>query len=103
MPLRRQLTKELKMEKIARTKLENVLVGTGGKFFGVTFKKKDGSLRALHGRMGVTKYLKGGRNNVVKNANSYITVYDMQKKGYRTVNLDTETSVRLAHVEFEVK
>jgi hypothetical protein len=42
-------------------------------------------------RLGVTKALKGGKctNNLLQ----YITVYDMQKKQYRSVNRDTIVSI----------
>lgn len=56
-----------------------------GKFFTVTFKKKDGSIRKMNARTGVKKYLKGGVN---LNSNpDHIIVFDMGNRQYRTVNL----------------
>jgi hypothetical protein len=60
------------------------ILNSNGKIFTVTFLKKDGSLRVLNGRLGVTKYLKGGSSTL--NPADYITVYDLQSKGYRAVN-----------------
>ena len=60
----------------------------GSKFFTVEFTKKDGTLRKLNGKLGVTKHLKGGKKSYDDSKFNYITVYDMANKGYRTVNLD---------------
>lgn len=57
-----------------------------GKFFSVEFTKKDGTLRKLHGRLGVTKHLKGGKKGY--DISNLLTVFDMQIKQYRTVNLN---------------
>ncbi len=56
-------------------------------FVTVTFVKKDGSVRKMNCRMGVSKYLKGGESTL--DANQYVTVYDMAKAAYRAVNRDT--------------
>lgn len=87
---------------IARTKLEHKLRANGGKYFSVEFTKKDGSIRKLTGRFGVSKDLRGGVNKVVKDDNSYITVYDKDKKSYRTVNLDTVRFVKMNHQVYKV-
>lgn len=56
-------------------------------FVTVTFVKKDGSVRKMNCRMGVSKYLKGGESTL--DANQYVTVYDMTKAAYRAINRDT--------------
>jgi len=71
--------------------IDQVLRATQGKFFTVAFTKKDGSVRVMNCRLGVTKHLKGGTNNL--NPHQYLTVYDMQAEGYRAVNLSTIISV----------
>ena len=58
------------------------------KFFTVVFVKKDGTLRKMNARLDVSRYTVGGKNNV-EHIPHYITVYDLVKKGYRTLNLDT--------------
>jgi len=65
-----------------------------GKFVTVTFKKKDGNLRKMNCRLGVTKHLKGGTSTV--DHDKYLVVYDMQSKGYRCINKDTIVSLSLA-------
>jgi len=71
--------------------LEQFIQQTKGKFFTVTFIKKDGTERTLNGRVGVTKYLKGG---VSRAGDQYITVYDVQNGGYRSVNKDTIKEIK---------
>jgi len=88
--------------KIARENLKEVLKKTGGHFFTVEFYKKDGTLRKMNARLGVKRYLKGGENKVEAPDRPYMTVYDVQNKGYRTVNLHTVTKVRANGNEFEV-
>ena len=39
--------------------VEAFVKAAGDKFFTITFEKKDGRVRVLNGRRGVTKYLKG--------------------------------------------
>lgn len=67
----------------------------GNQFFTCTFTKKDGSERVLNGRLGVTKHLKGGEKSYNDDDFNYLTVYDVQSKGYRTVNLDTIKSIKI--------
>ena len=71
--------------------LNQVLKATAGKFFTVSFIKKDGTTRVMNCRLGVTKHLKGGVSTL--DASQYLTVYDMQAEGYRAVNLSTIISV----------
>jgi len=46
----------------------------------------------LNGRLGVTKHLKGGLSTL--NPLEYITVYDLQSKGYRAINRSTIIDVK---------
>jgi len=70
----------------------NDILNSNGKIFTVEFLKKDGSIRSLNGRLGVTKHLKGGVSTL--NPNKYITVYDLQSKAYRAINKATILSVK---------
>jgi len=71
-----------------------IAANTNGKFFTVTFKKKDGSTRIMNCRTGVTKALKGGTCTVDKS--KYLVVYDMGCKAYRSINKDTITNISVA-------
>ena len=64
-----------------------------GKFITVAFRKKDGTLRIMNCRLGVTKHLKGGECTLDRD--QFIIVYDMQSKGYRAINRDTIESVTI--------
>ena len=54
-----------------------------GKFFTAKFVKKDGDFRVMNCRLGVKKHLKGGFDH--NDRTKYLTVYDVQKKGYRNI------------------
>lgn len=63
-----------------------------GKFFSVTFIKKDGTLREMTARLGVKKHLRGGPSKDL--GVNMLTVFDVQKKAYRTVNFEQLISLR---------
>lgn len=74
------------MEFLKGSNMENLaskLLNTNGKIVTVTFTKKDGSIRVMNCRLGVTKYLKGGSSTL--DPSKFITVYDLQAKGYRAI------------------
>lgn len=73
-------------------KLSQVIEESNGKILTVVFVKKDGTERVLNGRLGVTKYLKGG---VSKTGDQYITIFDLKNGGYRSVNKETIKEVRI--------
>jgi len=90
----KKILKERNARKLLK-KLETLeKVSENGKIFSVDFIKKDGSLRSLTCRKGVTKYLKGGENTTrhikcLKNIPVYQTVYSLEDEGYRNINLKT--------------
>ena len=75
----------------------NMIEQSNGKMVTVSFIKQDGSLRVLNGRLGVKKYLKGGKSSV--DANEYISIYDVQNKGYRSINRNTIVALRMQGIE----
>ena len=72
-----------------RKELEEMV---GGRFFHVTFIKANGDVRHMNARLGVKKYLKGGKSTTSNNPN-LVTVYDMGAKGYRAFDLTRVYSV----------
>jgi hypothetical protein len=66
----------------------------GNKIFSATFLKKNNEVREINCRLGVTKYLKDGKKKYDAEYYNYITVYDLQKKGYRTINLNKLIELR---------
>lgn len=89
------------METVSRYKVNEVIKSTHGKIFSCEFIKKDGSVRKMIARLGVAKNLKGGRNGASAK-NSLITVYDMAKRAYRMINLETLTALKVGGVAYEV-
>ena len=79
--------------KISKVKSVELLKGSEGKFFTVTFTKKDGSERVLNGRVGVYKSkhapLTGEGLAYTPSDYGLVTVFDAQKKAYRMVNTST--------------
>ena len=73
-------------------KLAGDILASNGKFVTVTFLKKDGTVRKMNCRMGVTKHLKGGESTL--DAEQYITVFDMAKGAYRAINRDTIIDIK---------
>lgn len=71
-----------------------IAANTNGKFFTVTFLKKDGTVRVMNCRTGVTKALKGGRSTV--NSSKYLVVYEMASKGYRSIDKDSILNIAVA-------
>lgn len=62
----------------------------GGKFFSVEFIKKDGKTRVMLCRVGVTKYLKGGKRTA---NNDVQVVFDMHKMQYRSFRYDSVVKI----------
>lgn len=87
---------------IDRTKVLYEIKDNRGKFFSCEFIKADGTLRKLHGRTGVTKYLKGGVNKVQKKSNSLVTAWDRQQEDYRTINIKTISKLTMQGVVYRV-
>ncbi len=74
---------------IKRTDLPQFIKLIGGKIFSVIFTKKDGTERKMVARLKVKKFLKGGENKVEAPDRPYKVVFDLQAKGYRTINYAT--------------
>jgi len=72
-------------------------VGKG--IFTVVFVKKDGTLRVMNARLGVSKDVKGtkpeatAKRNATLLASNMIGVYEMPLQEYRTINLNTVRSI----------
>ena len=82
------------MKQINQNQAVELIRSTNGKMFSTTFIKKDGSVRKMNARMGVTKHLKGGTSTIVHKDN-LIGCYDVQTGDYRCVNADTITEVKV--------
>lgn len=70
-----------------------------GKFFSAEFIKKDGSLRKIHARSGVSKYLSGRGRKWNPEEKGYLTVWDAKKEQYRMLNTKTLLTVNKQEVK----
>lgn len=75
-------------------KIKAILQTAGSHIFHVTFVKKNGDIREMTCKLGVVKHLKGGASTTAHKTN-LLTVFDMNAKGYRSVNLDTVISAKI--------
>ena len=70
--------------------------------FSVVFLKKNGELRTMNCMLGVKKHLKGGKLAYNPKERNNLIVFDMQKKGYRTINLDTLMTINMKGEDYYV-
>jgi hypothetical protein len=75
-------------------KVDELKAMVGDKIFTVLFIKKDGTLREMNCRLGVKKHLKGGELGYNAKELNYLPVYDIQKEGYRMINVTTIKEIR---------
>lgn len=74
----------------------------GSKIFGVDFVKADGSLRTYKAKVDVNKYTKGG-SNPVEHKPHLVTIFEMNSKQYRTLNLNTVKGLRCGDLVFPME
>jgi len=96
-------TPETPSGSITKAEAKQLIKGTKGKFFTVTFIKKDGTTRVMNARLGVKAYLKGGELPYDPEAKGLIPVFDIPKREYRMVNLNTIIKLKIGNNEYDVK
>jgi hypothetical protein len=74
----------------------------GNRIFSVVFTKKDGTDREMVCRLGVSKHLKGGEKKYDPDSLNYLTVYDLQSEGYRTINVNTLKKIKVDGVTYDI-
>ena len=90
--------------KISRNQAVDLIKGSKGKVFGVQFiKRSTGEVRNMSARTGVTKYITGEGLKFSPSKKNLIAVFDMNKQGYRMINLEGLTSLRLNGNVMEVE
>ena len=94
----------METKSISRVKALQLMGGTKGKYFSAAFKKKDGSYREMVSRTGVKKFRKTqDKKSFAHNLdNPYFLVYDIKKKGYRVINLETLLWVKFGGTRYNV-
>ena len=91
------------MVEISKTQAKDLIRASGGKIFTVRNIKKDGTVRALNGRLNVTKGLKGTGMRYNPDDYNLVPVFDMKKQAFRVVNMDTVFQIDFKHQRYEVK
>ena len=75
------------------TRDELVKLVSDGRFFGIEFQKRDGTVRQMQARLGVTKHLRGGQKAYSDAAKGILTVFSTDARGYRSIRLDSILSL----------
>lgn len=81
------------------TRTELLALISDKKIFSIKFRKRtDGSIREMNCMLGVTKHLKGGTKAFDDSDKNIITVFDLQKSAYRSINCDSILEVKAGGV-----
>ena len=95
------------MKTIDRDTAKQYIYKTNGKIFSAVFTKKDGEKRLMGCRLGVSKHVKGVGLKFKPEEKSLIGVFDMVKRAYRFISLDTLEQLKINghiyHVQTENK
>jgi hypothetical protein len=77
------------MRHVTREQLVQLIKETNGSIFTVLYEKvrSNGEIRKVNCRLNVTKHLKGTGKAASPEA-QVITVYDLQKQGYRSLGIE---------------
>lgn len=77
---------------------------TGGRFFTVIYRKKDGSIRRMNCRTGVKRHLKNAEVPAghVSKRDDMLVVFDVKIGDYRTINRDSVIAIRYGKAEVAV-
>jgi len=78
--------------------ITEMIKSTKGKFFSVTFVKKDGSVRKMTARLGVRKGVNGKGLAFNPSERDLMVVWDTGKKEFRMVNLKTINTMKIGGV-----
>jgi len=73
-----------------------------GKIFSIRFTKKDGTIRKMTCRLGVHKGVNGHGLKYNPLEKRLICIYDMNKQGYRMVDLTTIDRIKINGTENKV-
>ena len=81
-------------KKISRDTAQQYIYESNGQIFSVTFRKKNGEIRHMNCRRGVSKYVTGAGLKFNPESRGLVGVFDMQKHDYRFINLKTLQELR---------
>ena len=91
------------MTKITQEQVLEIFKATKGTMFTATFTKKNGDLRSMNCRTGVTKYLTGVGSKYNPSDYNLFRVWDLKSEGYRMIDLLTVKEIKANGNTYEVK
>lgn len=92
---------KVKTKRIGKIKAAELINDSKGRIFTATFIKKNGEERVMNCRKGVQKGVKGtGKSNT--QSLGIISVYDMQEKGFKKLNLQEVTALKINKESYKV-
>lgn len=90
------------MKTIDKLKAYSLMRGSNGRVFTAEYVKRDGTIREITCRLGVKKHLKGGTLKYNPLDKLLMVVFDMQKKEYRMINLNTLRALKINGKQFAI-
>ena len=90
------------MKIIDKNTAKQYIYKTNGKIFSAVFRKKDGTKRKMNCRRGVSKYVKGIGLKFKPEEHALIGVFDMHKKAYRFINLETLEQLSFKGITYKI-
>ena len=91
------------MQTINRNKAKELIKESKGKIFSTTFVKKDNTIRTLTSRTG-KQYTPTGKKQPYKPSDyNLIPLYDMKKKAFRMLNLNTLLTLSINNNKYIIK
>lgn len=87
---------------IKREDLKDFINSNKGKIMTIVFRKKDGTIRTLNTRTGVRTNITGKGLSYDPETYGYLIMWDLAKRGYRTVTVDTIQQVKANRVTYPV-
>lgn len=93
------------MERINQKEVKTIINNIpNNSFFTVEFFKRNGELRTMNCRKGVTKHLTPNpTRQKAEMPDNMVTVYDVQSKGYRHINTNTTIRISAERHVYEVR
>ena len=91
------------MKQINRDTAKRYIYKTNGKIFSAVFRKKDGEKRLMVCRRGVAKHVKGVGLKFKPEKHALVGVFDMLKKAYRFINLETLEQFKFKGIIYNIK
>jgi hypothetical protein len=83
------------MEQSKKEYYRDLIRSSNGKIFHVEYFKKGGEFRKMNARIGVKKGVNGKGLKYDPFEKGYLVAFDMEKDGFRNINLNTIQSISL--------